>query len=69
MNPAFESYKLNAAGMAKVQQTRLAFDDLLAQLSLSVLDGRYFSLTKTYLEQASMFAIKGISLDPNNQET
>lgn len=68
MNKEFTSYPLNEAGIEKVNKTRASFDALLESLKTDLKDGREFSIVKTKLEEASFFAIKGISVNPENQK-
>lgn len=70
MDPLFQSHKLNPGGLAKVEFTKNAFDDLLSNIKAHVpLQTREFSIVKTKLEEACMYAVKAIALDPANQKS
>jgi hypothetical protein len=65
--PEFASFKLNPAGIARVDLVRLAFSSLLLTLQAACPEGRHFSVTKTKLEEACFFAVKSICVDPDYQ--
>lgn len=62
MNKEFISYKVTLEGLEKINNVRGYFSALLDRLATCVPDGREFSLVKTKLEEASFFAVKGISV-------
>lgn len=61
--PEFSTYELSEAQKEAVNKTRWMFNNLLDYVSsrTSPDNARYVSLVKTKLEEACMFAIKGIS--------
>jgi hypothetical protein len=63
----FESKKLNDDGLCKAGMIRDAFKGLLNKLEFTCPEGREFSIVKTKLEEACFFAIKSVSLNPENQ--
>lgn len=70
IDPLFKGIPLNETGLAKALNVRLMFTDLKNGLEhqLGIGDGRSWSIIKTKLEEACMFAVKAVSLDPSNQE-
>lgn len=76
-NPEFQTHRLNEAGIAKIEEVKRLFDNLVFSFTASSLDndggspflppGRYLSIVKTKLEEACMFAVKAVSCDPANQ--
>jgi hypothetical protein len=64
----FKSFRLNTAGLAKVQNTRVAFTNMVEFLNQMGLDSREYAVAKAKLQEACMFAIAAISLQPGNQE-
>ena len=67
-NPEFQTHRLNEQGNQKVDAVRIAFDVLLNEVKEVIPDSRYLALVKTNLEEAAMFAVKGISVQSVNQE-
>lgn len=68
MNKEFTSFALTQEGIQKVSKIRNVFDDLLEVLKTELKQGLEFSLVCTRLEEASFFAIKSVSFDPDNQQ-
>lgn len=65
----FDYHKLNQHGLARVNNIAVSFDSLLGALEANGCQpGREFSIVKTKLEEACMFAKKAVALDPANQE-
>lgn len=64
----FKSFPCNEDQKQAIEDTRRIFDSLLIHLTYVVKDHRYLAITKTKLEEASMFAIKGIALSPDQEE-
>lgn len=67
VNKEFEVVSLNKEGIKKAQFVSEEFDSLLSQILTVVPEGRYLSLVRTKLEEASFFAKKGIAQDSTNQ--
>lgn len=82
MNAEFEVHLLNDEGIKKAQELAEAFNELLNKviavserpgtsgsitLPRSAINGRYMSLVRTKLEEASFFAKKAIAVLPENQ--
>lgn len=77
LNKEFASRELNDTGQLKVAAVRNSFNQLLntlvgptdyGRVERLVPEGRELSIVKTKLEEACMFAIKGIANDPANQK-
>lgn len=76
-NPEFQTHRLNKIGLWKVEAVKKLFDEFLLNLitvpppGLVLIDNtksRYFSIVKTKLEEACMFAVKAVASEPANQE-
>jgi hypothetical protein len=67
-NPEFEVHLLNQEGIEKAKSLANGFDALLDFVKERVPEGRYLSIVRTKLEEASFFAKKGIAVDPTNQQ-
>jgi hypothetical protein len=63
----FESIPLNYEATWKADAIRHAFEDVLDRVYLYVPEGRELSLVRTKLQEACFFAIRGLSLVPDNQ--
>lgn len=59
----FGSWPMNAAQGDVVNEIKWKFDDLLSTISnrTAPYNSRYLSIVKTKLEEACMFAVKGIA--------
>lgn len=79
MNQLFGYKTLNEEGVGKSNEISIAFDELLTKLELLcgytdiaglrvMANGREFSIVKTKLEEASMYAKKSMSLALSNQK-
>ena len=69
INPLFGTKKLNALGIQTVAEIRLDFETLLCQLHNRLgTSGREVAIVRTKLEEACMYAVKAVSLDPRYQE-
>ncbi len=73
-NPEFQTHRLNAEGIKKVERVKGLFDEFLRDLTeesltpdIQLPPGRHLSIVKTKLEEACMFAVKAVSCDPANQ--
>lgn len=67
MHDLFASHQLSPDAQKLVEAVRSIFDTTLAGLQpILTGSGRYDALVKTKLEEACMFAIKGISTQPAN---
>ncbi len=70
IHPLFSYKKLNQVGIAKARRIAAAFTFLYTELrSVCPEQTREFSIVKTKLEEASFYAKKSVSLDPDNQES
>lgn len=68
MSPLFDTHRLNELGIGLVGQVRRTFDSALADLTrYCPTNSREFSIVKTKLEEACMFAVKSIAVAPENQ--
>lgn len=65
--PEFQYHNLNSRGIGRCNFVSHEFTRLLTALKIVCPEGREFSLVKTKLEEACMFAKKAISKDGNNQ--
>ena len=63
----FESKKLNDEGLCRIEIVKEAFKGLLNKLEFSCPEGREFSIVKTKLEEACFYAVRSVSLNPENQ--
>jgi hypothetical protein len=69
LHQEFQVHLLNEQGIAKAQSLATVFDDTLTELeTLCGTQGRYMSLVRTKLEEASFFAKKAIAVIPENQK-
>jgi hypothetical protein len=68
VNPLFGHWKLTSAGLARVEHIRQNFEHLLLVVEKNSSPGREQSIARTKLEEACMFAIKAVCIDPLNQE-
>ncbi len=59
----FSSWQMTEDGIKATQEIREKFDQLLSTITAHTppTNGRYLALTKTKLEEACMFAVKGIA--------
>lgn len=60
-NPPFRPMAVNAAQSADMNEVRGSFESCAMYVERFVPEGRYRALAMTALEQASMWAIKGIT--------
>lgn len=67
MDSLFAVHRLNDNGLRKADRIATSFNNLLMDLNAYCPEGRYLSLVKTKLEEASFFAKKSIAIDPENQ--
>lgn len=67
MDPTFAYHRLNDRGQHFCEHITLEFTELLRSLEVICPAGREFSLVKTKLEEACMFAKKSVALQPENQ--
>jgi hypothetical protein len=65
-NKEFQAQILNSTGVRMVQNARQVLDEALTRLSTFCLPSREFSIVKTKLEEAGLYAIKAIANDPAN---
>ena len=63
LSPEFDSFETNEIQKMLITQLRFSFDKILNQIKLmhKPENARYTSIVATKLEEALMFAIKGIS--------
>lgn len=61
--PEFGTWPMTQKGVATAENIREQFDKLQTNLELAIPagNGRYLALVKTKLEEACMFAVKGIA--------
>lgn len=65
----FTAHELNETGVARVADVRKLFSVHLNNLSSVVGEGgREMSIVKTKLEEACMFAIRAVAVQPENQK-
>lgn len=62
----FKSQFLNPKGQEAVGDIRLLFSDLLTKLDTRVMQSRERSLMVTALQEASMWAVRGVCADASN---
>lgn len=65
--PEFGTWPMTAAGVTSAENIRMQFDKLQTDLELVIPAGnaRYLARVKTKLEEACMFAVKGIAKPTN----
>ncbi len=68
MNQEFTSHRLTVNGIAKINEIKRGFDSLLNLVGATAPDNREFSIVRTKLEEACFFAVKAVSVEPENQE-
>lgn len=69
MLPEFRTHNLNDAGAEKTEEIRKAFSELLANVERIVpAPSRERSLVATKLQEACMFAVRAVSVLPENQK-
>lgn len=70
MNAEFEVHLLNEQGIAKAKEIANQFDAALDAIKVLCGDqGRYMSIVKTKMEEASFFAKKAMAVLPENQKS
>ncbi len=69
VNPIFATHQLNEQGRQKRQYIAEAFNDLYNHLEEWCQNGREFSIVKTHLEDAALYAVKSMANIPSNQQT
>jgi hypothetical protein len=64
----FASWPMTTEGVEAANNIRMAFDNLLTLITNHTPEGngRYLSLVKTKLEEASFYAVKGIAKPVNS---
>lgn len=69
-NPEFQTYTLNDQGLEKRDKIRFAFENLWKQVAEQVGTGGgpLLTIAARNAEKACMFAIKAVSVQPQNQE-
>lgn len=68
MNKEFEVHILSEEGIEKAKNIAFVFDNALEELKNLCPEGRYLSIVKTKMEEASFFAKKGMASDESNQK-
>lgn len=58
----FDARKLNVEETVAAEKIRVAFNTLLVKLNSLCPQGREFSLVRTHLEIAGMYAVKSVAL-------
>lgn len=66
MNKEFEVHMLNALGKEQANRIAETFDTCLNALLAYCPEGRYMSIVRTKLEEASFFAKKAMASHPGN---
>lgn len=67
--PCFAAHLLNSHGLEKTDRIRWAFSVLLSRMEEDVPHGRELAIVRTKLEEACMFALRGVALADKNQAT
>ena len=67
IHPAFSPHLLNADGLEKAHRLRWSFSVLLCRIEESMPQGRELAIVRTKLEEACMFAVRGVALAPENR--
>ena len=67
IHPAFTPHLLNAEGCDKAQRLRWSFSVLLCRIEEILPQGRELAIVRTKLEEACMFAARGVALAPENR--
>lgn len=67
IRPEFSSHDLRDVGEARIADIRAAFSALLGTVEVNLPPGRERSLVVTKLQEACMWAVRGISVDPSVQ--
>lgn len=69
IHPAFAPHLLNPQGVEKTNRIRWAFSVLMCRMEEDLPPGRELALVRTKLEEACMFALRGVSVAADNQAT
>lgn len=67
LHPAFTPHLLNAQGLEKSQRLRAAFSALLCEVEALLPAGRELAIVRTKLEEACMFAVRGVAVATESQ--
>lgn len=67
IRPEFASHDLRDVGEARITDVRAAFSALLGTVEANLPPGRERSLVVTKLQEACMWAVRGIAVDPSVQ--
>lgn len=67
VRPEFASHDITDVGAARIADIRDAFSALLARIEVSVPPGSERSIVVTKLQEACMFAVRGVATDPSVQ--
>lgn len=63
----FQPHTVHAGGRARMDAVNAAFSKLLDTVETYVPPGRERAIVATKLQEASMFAVRGIAVDPSAQ--
>lgn len=66
MDPLFQVRRLNNAGQGKAGSIAKGFNNLLLKLRKHIKPCRELAICEMKLEEACVFAKKGIAIDPDN---
>lgn len=69
IHPAFAPHLLNPQGVEKTNRIHWSFSVLLSRLEEDMPAGRELAIVRTKLEEACMFALRGVALAAENQAT
>ena len=63
----FQAVAMNDAAVEKCRVIREAFSEALTAIKQHVKPGRELALVTTKLQEACMWAVRGVAMDPANQ--
>lgn len=64
IRPEFSSHDLRDVGRARIDDVKAAFSTLLNVIEANIPPGRERSIATTHLQDACMWAARGIAIDP-----
>ena len=67
VRPEFASHDLRDVGLARIEDIRAAFSELLVTVEANLPPGDERLLVVTKLQEACMWAVRGIAVDPSVQ--
>jgi len=69
MMTEFSAIAMNDSAVEKCRVIRKSFSDALSAIKQHIKPGRELALVTTKMQEACMWAIRGVAMDPANQHT